>query len=136
MALADTELKEAFLREAGQSGFQVVIDCVWGRPAEVFLAAITRREFAVVKTETRFVQAGEIAAPAITLPAAVLRRTSLTILSTAGIPPRNILLEALEQVMRHAAKGELRIETERVPLADVENAWQRDPAGRRLVLVP
>jgi NADPH:quinone reductase-like Zn-dependent oxidoreductase len=31
------ELGEAFAREAGHSGFQVVIDYVWGRPTEVFL---------------------------------------------------------------------------------------------------
>jgi hypothetical protein len=34
------DLGEAFVREAGDSGFQVAIDCVWGRPAEAFLAAI------------------------------------------------------------------------------------------------
>lgn len=135
LTLPEAELREAFLREAGQSGFQVVIDYVWGRPAEAFLAAITRREFAVIKSETRFVQVGESAAPAITLPAAVLRSTALTILGTAGIPPRNILLEAFEQVMAHAAKGELQIDTERVPLADIENAWERDQRGRRFVII-
>jgi D-arabinose 1-dehydrogenase-like Zn-dependent alcohol dehydrogenase len=134
LALPENELNEAFLREAGQSGFQVVIDYVWGRPAEAFLAAITRREFAVIRSETRFVQVGESAAPTITLPAAVLRSTAITILGTAGIPPRNILFEAFQQVMAHAAKGELQIDTERVPLADIENAWQRDQAGRRLVI--
>ncbi len=135
LALPEIELSDAFLREAGQSGFQVVIDYVWGRPAEAFLAAITRREFAAVKSETRFVQVGESAAPTVTLPAAVLRSTALTILGTAGIPPRDILLEAFQQVMAHAAKGELQIDTERIPLAEVENAWQRDQAGRRLVIV-
>ena len=39
------DLGEAFVREAGESGFQVVIDYMWGRPAEAFLAAITRKEF-------------------------------------------------------------------------------------------
>ena len=136
LALPEAELSEAFLREAGQSGFQVVIDYVWGRPTEAFLAAITRREFAAIKSETRLVQVGESAAPAITLPAAVLRSTALTILGTAGIPPRNVLLEAFQQVMAHAAKGELHIDTERVPLADIEKAWQRDQPGRRLVIVP
>lgn len=135
LALPEAELSEAFLREAGQSGFQVVVDYVWGRPAEAFLAAITRREFGLIKSETRFVQVGESAAPIITLPAAVLRSTALTILGTAGIPPRNILLEAFEQVMAHAAKGELQIDTERVPLADIENAWQRDQTGRRFVII-
>jgi len=45
------------------------------------------------------------------------------------------LLEAFQQVMAHAAKGELRIETEPVPLADIERAWQRDQPGRRLVII-
>ena len=136
LALPELELSEAFLREAGQSGFQVVIDYVWGRPAEVFLAALITREFAVIKSETRFVQVGESAAPTITLPAAVLRSTALTMMGTAGVPPRDVLLEAFQQVMAHAAKGELQIETERVPLADIEKAWQRDQPGRRLVIIP
>ena len=130
------ERSEAFVREAGNSGFQVVIDYVWGRPAEAFLSAITRNEFAVIKSETRFVQVGESAGPTISLAAAVLRSTALTILGTAGIPPRNILVDALQQVMAHAASGELRIETERVPLADIENAWQRDQQSRRFVITP
>ncbi len=124
------------MREAGDSGFQVVIDHVWGYPAETFLAAITRKEFAVITSEIRFVQVGESAGPTIALAAAVLRSTALTILGTAGIPPRNILVDALQQVMAHAASGELRIETELVPLADIENAWQRDRQGRRLVVTP
>src|SRR5690349_20212609 len=85
LALPATELRDAFLREAGESAFQVVIDYVWGGPAEAFLAAITRKEFAVVQSETRFVQVGESAGPTITLPASVLRSTALTILGTAGI---------------------------------------------------
>jgi NADPH2:quinone reductase len=136
LTLAEAELSEPFVREAGQSGFQVVIDYVWGRPAEAFLTAITRKEFAVIKSETRFVQVGESAAPTITLPAAVLRSTALTIMGTAGIPPRDALVEAFQQVMAHAAKGELHIETERVPLADIERAWQSDQPGRRLVVIP
>ena len=34
------DLGEAFVLEAGDSGFQVAIDYVWGRPAEAFRAAI------------------------------------------------------------------------------------------------
>ena len=136
LALPPSELREAFLQQAGQSGFHVVIDYVWGGPAETFLAAITRGEFSAIQSETRFVQVGETAAPAITLPAAVLRSTALTIMGTAGIPPRPVLAEAFQQVMAYAAKGELQIDTERVPLAHIENAWQSDQSGRRLVIIP
>lgn len=72
--------------EAGPSGVRVVIDFVWSDPAEQFLAAMTRKEFAAISSETRFVQLGETAGPAISLPAAVLRGTPLAILETGGIP--------------------------------------------------
>ncbi len=130
------EIGEAFAQEAGRSGFQVVIDYLWGPPTEAFLAATTRKEFAAVTSETRLVQVGESAGPTISLPAAVLRSTALTILGTAGIPPPDILVDAFQLVIAHAAAGELHVETERVPLAEIENAWQRDPRGRRLVIVP
>ena len=136
LTLPGNELSEAFAREAGERGFQVVIDYVWGQPVETFLAALTRGEFAAIQAETRLVQVGESAAPTITLPAAVLRSTALTIMGTAGIPPREVLVEAFQRVMEYAATGELQIDTTRVPLAEVENAWQREQPGRRLVLIP
>jgi NADPH2:quinone reductase len=115
----------------------VIIDYVWGAPTEALLAAMTRPEFAAVTKETRLVQVGESAGATITLPAAVLRSTALTIMGTAGIPSREILAEAMEQVLRRGARGELRIETERVALADIEAAWQRkEEPGRRVVVIP
>ena len=133
----DSSLKDAFAREAGDGGFDVIIDYLWGRPTEVLLAAITKSEFAPVTKETRLVQVGESAGPTISLPAAVLRSTALTILGTAGIPPIGVLVDAMQQVMARAARGELRIETERVPLADIELAWQRQQRpGIRVVVIP
>lgn len=135
LASPAAEMSEAFVREAGQSGFQVVIDYVWGEPAQAFLAAITRKEFSAIQSEIRFVQAGESAAPTISLPAAALRSTALTLMGTAGIPPREVLAQAFQQVMAYAANGELQIDTETIPLADIENAWRRNQSGRRIVLM-
>jgi NADPH:quinone reductase-like Zn-dependent oxidoreductase len=129
-------LKEVFASEAGDLGFDVIIDYVWGRPTEALLAAITKSEFAAVTKETRLVQVGESAGTTIALPAAVLRSTALTILGTAGIPAREVLFDAMQQVMKRAACGELRIETERVALADIESAWGRQESGRRFVVIP
>jgi NADPH:quinone reductase-like Zn-dependent oxidoreductase len=129
------DLTEAFTCEAGDTGFQVVIDYLWGRPTEALLAALTRNEFAVAGSETRLVQVGESAGATISLPAAALRSTPLTIVGTAGMPSLDILTEALKQVMAQGANGKLRIDTERVPLADIENAWQREQRSR-LVVIP
>jgi NADPH:quinone reductase-like Zn-dependent oxidoreductase len=130
------DLKEAFVQQAGDSGFDVVIDYVWGSPTEALLAAITRHEFAAVKSEIRLVQVGEGAGATISLPAAVLRSAPLTIMGTAGIPAYEILMDAFQQVMTRTAGGELRIDIDKVPLAQVESAWKSDGGGRRIVLIP
>jgi len=92
--------------------------------------------FRYPQSETRLVQVGESAGPTVALPAAVLRSCALTILGTAGIPPRDVLVDAFQQVTSRAASGELRIDIEQVPLDEVENAWQRDQHSRRIVLIP
>jgi NADPH:quinone reductase-like Zn-dependent oxidoreductase len=132
----DQELIETFRREAAQKRFDVVIDYLWGSPTEALLSAMTATEFAVAGGATRLVEVGESAGPTIILPAAVLRSTSLTILGTAGIPPWDMLTDAFHQVMNYAARGKLRIETERVPLTEIKDAWERNVHGRRLVVIP
>lgn len=134
--LTAPNLAEAIAHEAGDSGFQVVLDYVWGAPAEAFLAAVTSKKFAAIHSEIRYVQVGESAGPVISLPAAVLRGTAITIMGTAGIPPGPVLADALHKVLAHAANGDLHVDTERVPLAEVESAWQREPSGRRIVVIP
>ena len=130
-------LQDAFLSEIGNGGFDVILDYLWGEPAEALLAAITKTEFAVAAHETRFVQAGESAGATIKLPAAVLRSTSVTMMGTGWIPSREALVDAMDQVMTRGARGELRIETQRVALADVESVWGLEKqSGKRIVLVP
>ena len=133
----DDALRKAFTQEAGEEGFNVIIDYIWGHPTEALIAAITKPEFAAINSETRLVQVGESAGPTITLPAAVLRSTALTILGTAGIPSREILVAAMNQILTWAATRALQIETATVPLSEAESAWQRPEGnGLRLVLIP
>jgi len=137
LATTPEELQTSFVREGGESGFQVVLDYVWGPPTEAFLQAITKREFSVIGSEIRLVQAGESAGPTISLAAAALRSTPLTILGTAGIPGIEVLRKAFEEVMGYAANGALQMDTEGVPLADIEKEWERSrPGGRRIVILP
>jgi NADPH:quinone reductase-like Zn-dependent oxidoreductase len=132
---SDAEVKQAFLREAGSKGYDVILDYLWGHPAELLLGALTRGEFLLKPAGPRLIPIGESAGPAISLPAGVLRSAGLAILG-GGFPPMNILMDAYNQALARAASGELRMDTERVPLADVEHAWQRAPNSRRLVLIP
>jgi len=129
------DLRETYGQQAGDRGYGVIVDYLWGRPTEILLDFMTRKEFADVQSDARLVQAGESAGQTISLPAAALRSSALTILGTAGVPPREALMDAFQQVMTHAALGDLRIDIERVPLEDVECAWERESRGRRIVFV-
>lgn len=133
------DLTEAFAREAGAAGFDVVIDFLWGRPTEALLAALTRSDLTAARSRVRLVEVGESAGSAISLPAAVLRSTKLEILGSGSgaVPPLDVIVDSYHQLMARAASGELRVDTERVPLAHIEDAWQRQNLqGRRLVVIP
>jgi NADPH2:quinone reductase len=95
-----------------------------------------RNSFAAIGTETRLVQVGESAGSTISLPAAVLRSTALTILGTAGIPPQDVLVNALQQVMAYGADGKLQVLTTRVPLNRIESEWEQSQSGGRIVIIP
>jgi len=129
-------LRDAFVSEMGEAGFDVILDYLWGEPTEALLAVLSKTEFAAATRETRLVQVGESAGAKITLPAAVLRSAPVTILGTGGIPPFEVLVDAMKQVMERGARGELRIETERVAMPEIESAWKRaGTAGSRMVAV-
>jgi NADPH2:quinone reductase len=129
-------LIEAFRRHNSEGRFDVIIDYVWGPPVEAVLAAITVHELAASGPETRLVQVGDTAGPTIQLPAAVLRSAALSVMGTAGIPPREVLSAALSRVFEHAVKGTLRIAVEELPLASIEAAWNRPASSRRQVFRP
>jgi NADPH:quinone reductase-like Zn-dependent oxidoreductase len=133
------DLSEAFAREAGETGFDVIIDYLWGPPTEALLAAITRTDLKSASSRVRLVEVGESAGPAISLPAAALRSSRLEILGAGtGSAPASpeMWIEAIRQLMANVASGALRVDTERVPLADVKEVWDRDQQGRRTVIAP
>lgn len=133
------ELAEAFAREAGSKGFDVIIDYLWGAPTEALLAALTREDFTPAESRARLVQIGESAGATIALPAAVLRSTRLEILGAgSGSAPasREAWYEAIQWLLEKVAGGALRIETEQVRLEGIESEWGRERRGVRAVVVP
>jgi NADPH2:quinone reductase len=133
------ELSEVFAHEGGENGFDVVIDYLWGPPVEALLGSITRKDFSAAASRVRLVQVGESAGPLVSLPAAVLRSSRLEILGAgSGNAPasREAWGEAIQWLLGNVARGALKIDTERVPLADVESAWRRNWEGCRAVIIP
>jgi NADPH:quinone reductase-like Zn-dependent oxidoreductase len=129
------DLVEAFA-SAAKDGIDVVLDYVWGAPTEALVEALTGRDFMAEPRRTRLIEIGAIAGPTISLPGAALRSSGLEIYgSGGGSVPRRAIAEAIPEILRLAARGDLKLETKRVPLAEVETTWNKKE-DRRVVLVP
>jgi len=135
---ADQELIAAFKREASHKRFDIVLDYVWGHPTEVLLNALTGHDVMAETDTLRLIEIGEMAGPVISLSAAALRSSGIEIYgSGGGSIPHTAIFDAFPQLWALAASGKLRIDTEAVSLAEIENAWRRtDLLGRRLVIKP
>jgi NADPH2:quinone reductase len=119
------------LRVAGDGGYDVVLDPVWGEPAAAALEAMNPRG--------RLVQLGASAAQSASLASATIRGRALTILGhTNFAAPPEVKRTAYLELAEHAARGEISVEVERVPLPEVARAWsaQQSSPGHKLVIVP
>jgi NADPH:quinone reductase-like Zn-dependent oxidoreductase len=134
----DAALAAAFTAAAGEHGFDVVADYLWGRPTEILLGALDQKDAEVRSARTRLVQAGEMAGSQITLPASVLRSAGLEILGvgTGTMPPMEKITAMLSEILAGLGSGAIAMKVERVPLADVSEVWARDQQGRRPVFIP
>jgi NADPH:quinone reductase-like Zn-dependent oxidoreductase len=122
--------------------FDIVLDYLWGKPAETILDAITGDELIKAGHATRYIQVGEMAGSAIRLPASTLRSAGIELCGQGGgSVPKEIMAKIFTETIPHifylAAEGKISIDTEIVPLKDIEKAWlQNDAGGKRLVVVP
>jgi NADPH:quinone reductase-like Zn-dependent oxidoreductase len=130
----DDQLVRAFRENAGD-GYDVVIDYLWGRPAELLARALIPASFAMARP-TRLVQIGEAAGPDIRLPADALRTSGLEIYGAARHAATR-MPAAYQQVVEWVRAGDLTIPIVTMPLSRITEAWSRtDLRGRRLVIVP
>jgi hypothetical protein len=122
--------------DARGDGYDVVVDYLWGRPTEILLRSLVPESFAFPKP-TRVIQVGESAGTELTVAAASLRTSGVEIYGAAkGLSPET-MGDVYGQVVTWAQSGELTFDVEKVPLSDIETAWQRtDLRGKRLVVAP
>ena len=137
----DDAIKQALKAEALQYPFDIVIDYLWGKPAELVLETLTGHDLNTTADHiTRFVQVGEMAGTHINLPAATLRSAPIELVGAGGgsISKEMIVkiqTEILPEVFKLASEGKLTIDTLAIPLKDVAEAWEReDTQGKRVVI--
>lgn len=115
----------------------VVIDYLWGTPAEHAITALVTNRFDESHPWT-WIQIGSIAGANISLPSAALRSSNLNILGSGqgSVATRRLLAE-LPSLVNEIATGTLTVDPLPIPLAQVESAWNAPIApGKRLVFLP
>lgn len=116
------------------AGVDVVLDYLWGHSAECILAAVKGRGAPQGERRVRYVQIGSISGDAISLKADLLRSSGVELMGSGlGSLSAAAIVDALTEMFEVAASTGLKIETESVPLSEVETAWGRAESGRRVV---
>jgi len=130
-------LVSAFRAAIAESGVDIVLDYLWGQPAEAVLAAIAQKGLMHASSRIRFVQIGSSAGPAISLPAATLRSTGIELLGSGfGSASMDEILQAVREFFQVAAASPFQIKIQSVPLRDVEALWNKPGHDARLVFQP
>jgi NADPH:quinone reductase-like Zn-dependent oxidoreductase len=121
------------------SPIDVVIDYLWGHPAELILSSLLGKGHTTHRV--RIVSVGGMAGDTIQLSSSILRSSDIQISGSGlGSIPKHemnqLFKEILPEMLQLAADGKLKIETITAKLEDVETAWNMEVgAGKRLVIV-
>jgi len=121
-----------------RSPINVVIDYLWGHPAELILQAL--KGSGAFTPRVRFVTVGSMAGENITLPSGILRSSAIELLgsgigSLSKAEMEYFYSRILPEMFLLAASGDLRLPTETAPLSEIAQAWNKPiDAGKRLVI--
>jgi NADPH:quinone reductase-like Zn-dependent oxidoreductase len=132
-----SSLVSAFRDEFVEAGVDVVLDYLWGVPAESALEAISQKGLRKASPRVRFIQIGESAGKAISLSAATLRSSGLELLGSGfGSASLDQIRQSLAEFFRVAATKPFQFDTKTAALREVESRWNNSEKGTRLVFQP
>ncbi len=119
-----------------ETPIDIIVDYLWGRPAELILESLKNRKGGPIK----FITVGDIASGSITLSSGLVRSADLTILGAGfgSLTPDVLKLfrsKFLPEMYSLAAEGKLVIETENRLLKEIDIAWNSQFDGKRVVIL-
>jgi NADPH:quinone reductase-like Zn-dependent oxidoreductase len=130
-------LVAALRKEFAENGVDVVLDYLWGAPAQAAFDAMLVKGLDNKSKRIRYIQIGESAGSKIELAASVLRSSGVEVLGSGfGSVELKDIMKAVAEFFAAAAKKPFTMKVEQVPLSDVESAWSRKEEGVRIVFRP
>ncbi len=129
-------LVSAFRAEAAKR-IDVVLDYLWGAPAEAVLAAVSQKGPGHAAARIRYIQIGSSAGPNISLEAATLRSSGLELLGSGfGSVSLKKIFQSVAELLDEAVKQPFQIRVAIAPLNEVEARWNAPPSDGRIVFRP
>ncbi|HWB33234.1 MAG TPA: zinc-binding alcohol dehydrogenase family protein [Acidobacteriaceae bacterium] len=129
-------LVAALRSEIASGGVDVVLDYLWGPPAQATLEALAQKSLSATAPRVRYVQIGSSAGGTIPLPAATLRSSGLELLGSGfGSASLEQIRTAIAEFFAVAAVHPLRTSVTTAPLREVESLWNARESAR-LVFLP
>ena len=116
---------------AAAGPYDLIADYLWGAPAEAVFAGLGQT------TPVRYILVGMTAGEVAGLPAVALRRSPVTLLGSGTGGPASLsdAAAAYAGLLGQVAAGELSLDIDAVPLAEVAKHWHSG-GDRRVVFVP
>lgn len=131
------KLIAALRPEFAENKINVVLDYLWGNPAELVLEAIAQKGLQHIAGRIQYLQIGSTAGATISLSAATLRSSGLEMYGSGfGSVSIERILQSLGEFLKEAANNPFVIETKAAPLRDVEKLWTEQHSGTRIVFQP
>lgn len=125
LSLNDADLKQTFSQVMADMGIDVIVDYVWGHATEVLLDTLVNKNLHMTSSYgIRLVNVGSMGGADITLPAGVLRSSTLQIMGsgTGNFPPGEQLQQIIKQILALASKGSLNLDIISYPITEIEKA--------------
>jgi NADPH:quinone reductase-like Zn-dependent oxidoreductase len=114
----------------------LVLDFVWGAPAEATFAALARRGLGEDDADISYVQIGALAGPEAAVPSALLRSRRIKISgSGSGSASLEMIIRELPGYMQLIADGKVDVPVRTFPLSRIADAWpaSRDSSARTVI---
>jgi len=116
----------------------IVLDFLWGAPAEATFAALARRGLEEDTANIAYVQIGAMAGPEAALPSSLLRSRRIRISgSGAGAASIADVLAQVPVYIQLIADGKIDVPTRTYPLSSIGEAWSAaSDSDSRIVITP
>jgi NADPH:quinone reductase-like Zn-dependent oxidoreductase len=126
----------AILQALEGSSPDIVLDYLWGAPAESAFAALGRRGLEADRADISYVQIGAAAGSQASVPAALLRSRKLRITgSGAGSASLTDIIAEIPRYLELISDGAVDVPVRTFPLSMVSEAWEAAERGRPRVVI-